>query len=112
MSAAQNDESAARQAHLAWPLLLALAGVTGLLVGCVATSFRMILMALDEQRGSLFSALAPIPVLGWLAPILLVGTALWLAAELVRRYAPEAATPRSAMRSAEASRAACCCGSS
>ena len=75
------------------PLLLpvVLGGIVGLLVGGLATLFRFILQVLDERRVDLFAALEPMPVFGWLAPMLLVGLALFLAAELVRRFAPEAA---------------------
>jgi len=72
-------------------LPVVLGSVTGLLVGGLATVFRFILEALDVRRGALFDSLSPTPVLGWLAPMLIVGLAVLLAAELVRRFAPEAA---------------------
>ena len=76
---------------LPWLSRVALAALTGLLVGLLAAAFRLLLETLDARRVDLFAALAPIPVLGWLGPMLLVGLALLAAAELVRRFAPEAA---------------------
>jgi CIC family chloride channel protein len=76
--------------RLPWLAAVGLGGLTGLLVGGLAAAFRILVEALDERRGALFEALAPMPVLGWLGPMLLVGAALLAAAELVRRFAPEA----------------------
>ncbi len=70
--------------------LLALGAVTGVGVGVLGAAFRVLLEALDARRTALFEALSPVPVLCWLVPMLLVGAALLVAAELVRRFAPEA----------------------
>jgi CIC family chloride channel protein len=70
--------------------VLALGGLTGAGVGAVGAAFRILLETLDEQRSSLFDAFSSFPVLRWLGPMLLVGAAMLVAAELVRRFAPEA----------------------
>jgi len=77
-------------ARLPWLAAAGLGGLTGLLVGGLAAAFRVLLEALDERRSAFFEVLAPMPVLSWLGPMLLVGAALLAAAELVRRFAPEA----------------------
>ena len=84
------DESGAPPPRLAWLFIVGLGGLIGLLVGGVAAAFRLVVDALVTQREALFAALAPVSVLGWLGPILVVGLSLLAAAELVRRFAPEA----------------------
>ena len=90
MSAPPNPEPASTATPLSWPALVAMGALTGVLVGVVATAFRFLVEILDDRREALFASLAPIPVLGWLGPMLLVAVALGGAAELVRRFAPEA----------------------
>jgi len=68
----------------------AIGALIGVLVGALAVLFRLVVQLVDEHRGALFEMIAPIPVLGWLGPMLLIGTALFVACELVRRFAPEA----------------------
>jgi CIC family chloride channel protein len=84
------DEPDATPPRRTWLLMVALGGLIGLLVGCLASAFRLVVDALVKEREGLFEALAPVSVLGWLGPILLVGISLLAAAELVRRFAPEA----------------------
>jgi CIC family chloride channel protein len=84
------DEPDATPPRRAWLLMVALGGLIGLLVGCLASAFRLVVDALVKEREGLFEALVSVPVLGWLGPILLVGISLLAAAELVRRFAPEA----------------------
>lgn len=84
------DDLAATPSKLAWPLVVVLGGVIGLLVGCLAAAFRFAVDSLVAQREALFAMFAPVSVLGWLGPMLVVGISLLAAAELVRRFAPEA----------------------
>jgi CIC family chloride channel protein len=84
------DEADAPSPRLAWLFMVGLGGLIGLLVGGLAAAFRLVVDALVTQREALFTALAPVSVLGWLGPILVVGLSLLAAAELVRRFAPEA----------------------
>jgi CIC family chloride channel protein len=72
-------------------VLLLHAGIAGVLIGALATAFRLLAAHTFELHGVLAGAVRHVPVVAWLVPAGLTALMLLVSLELVRRFSPESA---------------------